>query len=402
VLAQKGGINVPEFRKNNPRIASVPFDSEYKFMATFHHHKDSDGTSCIRAYVKGAPDVIVSLSSYGLMADGSAKKLTDGDKQKILAENDRIAQRGLRVLAFARKDIDPEFFDPKANLLALIQDLTITSLIGAVDPPRPEAKDAIARAKQAGIRVRMVTGDHAVTAAAIGEELGIDGRAITGAELAAMSDEQAVHEIDSIGVIARVAPEHKVRLVEVLKKKGDIVAMTGDGVNDAPALKAADIGIAMGMSGTDVAKNAAKMILTDDNFSTIVSAIEEGRKIYDNLQKFLRIQIANLFMFILAFLVFGLCDRRNSAVYSWPGSLDSYAYGGSYWGCNGFDVSAPGIMTRKPRRSDESIIPLRMYVRLFGIGFFMAASALVMYQIGHRGMVLSILGRLWGLLPYRF
>ncbi len=398
VLAQKGGINVPEFRKNNPRIASVPFDSEYKFMATFHHHKDSDGTSCIRAYVKGAPDVIVSLSSYGLMADGSAKKLTDGDKQKILAENDRIAQRGLRVLAFARKDIDPEFFDPKANLLALIQDLTITSLIGAVDPPRPEAKDAIARAKQAGIRVRMVTGDHAVTAAAIGEELGIDGRAITGAELAAMSDEQAVHEIDSIGVIARVAPEHKVRLVEVLKKKGDIVAMTGDGVNDAPALKAADIGIAMGMSGTDVAKNAAKMILTDDNFSTIVSAIEEGRKIYDNLQKFLRIQIANLFMFILAFLGSSVFAIAGTALFTpgqvlWIHMLTVAPIGAAM----GFDVSAPGIMTRKPRRSDESIIPLRMYVRLFGIGFFMAASALVMYQIGHRVYGSQHLGQTMGL-----
>ena len=173
----------------------------------------------------------------------------------------------------------------------------------------------------------MITGDHAVTAGAIGRELGIEGRAVTGAEFAALSDEEAEQQIDEIGVIARVAPEHKVRLVNVLKKKGNIVAMTGDGVNDAPAIKAADIGIAMGITGTDVAKGAAKMILTDDNFATIVAAVEEGRKVYDNLQKFLRIQIANLFMFILAFLgILALCHRRDRALQPRAGALDPYAH----------------------------------------------------------------------------
>jgi Ca2+-transporting ATPase len=382
-LAEKGGIQVQEFRKNYPRIASIPFDSDYKFMATFHEMKDADGRAIIRAYVKGAPDVILSRSSFGLLADGSSKKLTEEDRTKILGENERIAQEGLRVLAFARKDFDPATFDSKADLMPLMQDLTISSFVGEVDPPRAEAKEAIAKATAAGIRVRMITGDHAVTAAAIGRELGIEGRAITGAEFAAMSDEEALEQIDDIGVIARVAPEHKVRLVQVLKRAGNIVAMTGDGVNDAPALKAADIGIAMGVTGTDVAKGAARMILTDDNFATIVAAIEEGRKIYDNLQKFLRIQIANLFMFILAFLGSSVFAIAGTALFTpgqvlWIHMLTVAPIGAAL----GMDIASPGIMARKPRRSDEPIISLRMYVRLFVIGAGMAAATLIMYQIG--------------------
>ena len=382
-LAEKGGIQVQEFRRNNPRIASIPFDSDYKFMATFHEMKEPDGRTIIRAYVKGAPDVILSRSSFGLLADGKAIKLTEEHQTKILNENERIAQEGLRVLAFARKDFDPATFDPKADLMPLMEDLTISSFVGEVDPPRAEAKEAITKAKNAGIRVRMITGDHAVTAAAIGRELGIEGRAITGAEFAAMSDEEAGEQIDEIGVIARVAPEHKVRLVQVLKRKGNIVAMTGDGVNDAPALKAADIGIAMGVTGTDVAKGAARMILTDDNFATIITAIEEGRKIYDNLQKFLRIQIANLFMFVLAFLGSSVFAVAGTALFTpgqvlWVHMLIVAPIGAAL----GMDIASPGIMARRPRRSDEAIISHRMYVRLFVIGAGMAAATLIMYQIG--------------------
>lgn len=382
-LAEKGGIQVQEFRRNNPRIASIPFDSDYKFMATFHEMKEPDGRTIIRAYVKGAPDVILSRSSFGLLADGKAIKLTEEHRTKILDENERIAQEGLRVLAFARKDFDPATFDPKADLMPLMEDLTISSFVGEVDPPRAEAKEAITKAKNAGIRVRMITGDHAVTAAAIGRELGIEGRAITGAEFAAMSDEEAGEQIDEIGVIARVAPEHKVRLVQVLKRKGNIVAMTGDGVNDAPALKAADIGIAMGVTGTDVAKGAARMILTDDNFATIITAIEEGRKIYDNLQKFLRIQIANLFMFVLAFLGSSVFAIAGTALFTpgqvlWVHMLIVAPIGAAL----GMDIASPGIMARRPRRSDEAIISHRMYVRLFVIGAGMAAATLIIYQIG--------------------
>ena len=383
VLAEKGGVNVEEFRKNNPRIASIPFDSDYKFMATFHAMKNPAGTPVIRAYVKGAPDVILERSTHGLMPDGSAHQMTADEKKLVLQENERIASDGLRVLAFAEKEFDPVAFNPKADLMPLMQGLMMTALIGEVDPPRAEAKDAITKAKKAGIRVRMITGDHAVTAAAIGRELGIDGRSVTGAEFAALSDEEAEKQVDDIGVIARVAPEHKVRLVHVLRKRGNIVAMTGDGVNDAPAIKAADIGIAMGITGTDVAKGAAKMILTDDNFATIVTAVEEGRKIYDNLQKFLRIQIANLFMFILAFLGSSAFAIAGTALFTpgqvlWIHMLVVAPIGIAF----GLDTASPGIMTRKPRKYDEQIISRGMYVRLFIAGAFMAAMALYLYQAG--------------------
>lgn len=398
VLAEKGGINVQEFRRNNPRIASIPFDSDYKFMATFHAMENREGRQVVRAYVKGAPDVILARSAYGLLPDGSSIALIDEHRQKILDENETIAAEGLRVLAFAQIDFDPASFDANADLMPLMQNLTMTAFVGQVDPPRPEAKDAIQKAKAAGIRVRMITGDHAVTAAAISRELGIEGRAITGAEFAAMSDDEAAGQIEDIGVIARVAPEHKVRLVTVLKKKGNIVAMTGDGVNDAPALKAADIGIAMGITGTDVAKGAAKMILTDDNFATIVTAIEEGRKVYDNLQKFLRIQIANLFMFVLAFLGSSIFAIAGTALFTpgqvlWVHMLIVAPMGAAL----GLDIASPGIMKRKPRKSDESIISTRMYFRLFIIGLFMAAATLIMFQVGKMSYNSPEIGQTMGL-----
>lgn len=398
VLAEKGGVNVPEFRKNNPRIASIPFDSEYKFMATFHAMQSSGGEPVIRAYVKGAPDVILGLSSDGRMPDGSARELNPDDRKKIEDENERIASRGLRVLGFAQKDFDPESFNPQADLMPLMQSLMMTALIGEVDPPRAEAKEAIRKAKQAGVQVRMITGDHAVTAEAIGRELGIEGRTVTGAEFAALSEGEAEEEIDEIGVLARVAPEHKVRLVKTLKRKGNIVAMTGDGVNDAPSIKTADIGIAMGITGTDVAKGAAKMILVDDNFATIVAAIEEGRKIYDNLQKFLRIQIANMFMFILAFLGAAIFSLIGTALYTpgqvlWVHMLIVAPIGIMF----GVDMASPGIMTRKPRRYDEGIISKGMYIRLFVAGAFMAATSLFVYHIGHVTYGSLVTGQTMGL-----
>ena len=258
--------------------------------------------------------------------------------------------------------------------MALMQDLEMSALIGEVDPPRAEAVAAIAEAKRAGIRVRMITGDHAVTAAAIADELGIEGRAVTGAEFAAMSDEEADQQVDGIGVIARVAPEHKVRLVEVLKRKGNIVAMTGDGVNDAPAIAAADIGIAMGITGTDVAKGAAKMILADDNFATIVAAVEEGRLVYDNLQKFIRIQVANLFMFILAFIGSSAFAIAGTALLSPAQVLWIHmAVVAPIGAVMGLDLATPGIMDRKPRPFNQPIIVRSMMVRLFVAGLFMAA-----------------------------
>ena len=219
-----------------------------------------------------------------------------------MEENERLGAQGLRVMATAQRDFDPKKFDASADLLPLVSDLTLLALVGIVDPPRPEAKLAIEKAHAAGIQVRMITGDHAVTAEAIARQLGITGRAITGKEFAAMDDATVDREIDTIGVIARVAPEDKVHLVDILKRKGHVVAMTGDGVNDAPALKKADIGVAMGITGTEVSKEAAVMILTDDNFATIVRAVELGRALYDNLVRYIRYQMGQLFGFIATFL----------------------------------------------------------------------------------------------------
>ena len=383
VLAQKGGVDVRQFRVSHPRIAAVPFDSDYKFMATFHTMPGADGRPVVRAYVKGAPDVILDRSTRARMPGGLSQVLTTEMRAKVLAENERIASQGRRVLAFAQREFDPATFDPSADLMALMQDLELAALVGEVDPPRPEATKAIAEAKQAGIRVRMITGDHAVTAAAIASELGIEGRAMTGAEFAALDDEQADQQVDEIGVIARVAPEHKVRLVEVLKRNGHIVAMTGDGVNDAPAIGAADIGIAMGITGTDVAKGAAKMILADDNFATIVAAVEEGRSVYDNLQKFLRIQIANLFMFILAFLGSSAFQIAGTALLIPSQVLWIHmAVVAPIGAVMGLDIANPGIMRRRPRPFNQAIIVRSMMVRLFVNGLFMAAATLVLVQIG--------------------
>jgi Ca2+-transporting ATPase len=255
----------------------------------------------IRCFVKGAPDQLLARAATVSDADAGPVPADAEFRQRYLAENQRLGEQGLRVMATARKDFDPAGFDPSADLLPLVTGLELLALVGIVDPPRPTAKASIATATKAGIRVRMITGDHAVTAAAVAEQLGMDGAVLTGTEFGAMSDQEALTKIKDVGVIARVSPEHKVRLVDVLRKQGQIVAMTGDGVNDAPALKKADIGIAMG-TGTEVTQEAAVMILTDDNFSTIVKAIELGRGLYDNLTRYIRFQVGGLFGYIATFL----------------------------------------------------------------------------------------------------
>ena len=302
VLAAKGGIDAVSTRDRYPRIAELPFDAAYKLMATFHKMTDASGREVIRCFVKGAPDRLLARAATVFDADAGPVPADGESRHRYLAENQRLGEQGLRVMATARKDFDPAAFDPGADLLGLVTGLELLALVGIVDPPRPTAKASIATAKAAGIRIRMITGDYAVTAAATARQLGIDGAVISGAEFGAMTDEEALAKIDGIGVIARVSPEHKVRLVDILRKKGQIVAMTGDGVNDAPAVKKADIGIAMGITGTEVTKEAAVMILTDDNFSTIVKAVELGRGLYDNLTRYIRYQIGGLFGYIITFL----------------------------------------------------------------------------------------------------
>jgi Ca2+-transporting ATPase len=302
VLAEKGGVALGATRERYPRLAELPFDTAYKLMATFHRMTDDAGREVVRCFVKGAPDQLLARASSHLDPALATVAVDEDFKARYLAENERLAKKGLRVMATARKDFDLAAFDADADLLELMHELTLMALVGIVDPPRPAAKAAIATAHSAGIQVRMITGDHAITAEAIARELGIEGRAITGAQFAELDEDQAVAEIDEIGVIARVTPEQKVRLVDILKRKGHVVGMTGDGVNDAPALKQADIGIAMGITGTEVSKEAAAMILTDDNFATIVKAVELGRGLYDNLVKYIRFQMGVLSGLILTFL----------------------------------------------------------------------------------------------------
>jgi Ca2+-transporting ATPase len=375
VLAEKGGVDVDETRRAHPRLAEVPFDSEYKLMATFHA-LECDGREVVRCLVKGAPDVLLARSSSIRAADGSDAP-AEGVRDLVLAENDRLAGEGLRVLAVASRDLEPSSFDADGELLDDVQDLTLLALVGIVDPPRKEAAEAIARCKEAGIHVRMITGDHATTAAAIAAQLGIEGRALPGTEFAALGDDELDRQAEEIGVVARVAPEDKVRLVETLKAQGNVVAMTGDGVNDAPALKRADIGVAMGITGTEVTKEAADMILTDDNFATIVSAVEGGRGIYDNLMKYVRVQLVMLGGFILLFVGAGVFDVAEGAPLTplqilWINfAIDVLLAIGL-----GFDAAAPGLMRRKPRDASAPIVDRGLAVRLGVASVIMAALAL--------------------------
>lgn len=382
VLAEKGGVSVEDARQMYPRVAELPFDSDYKFMATFHNMTNAQGKPVIRAFVKGAPDVLIGRGGYFWMPDGDDAAVTDDNRKLALLENDRMAAAGERVMVVAYKDFDPQTFDPKARLIDLVNDLTLMAMVGIVDPPRPEARDAIAKCHSAGIQVRMITGDHAVTAAAIGKQLGIEGRALTGAEFAAIPDEQLKRELEDIGVVARVAPEDKIRLVTLLQQKQNIVAMTGDGVNDAPALKKADIGVAMGITGTEVSKGAAVMILTDDNFATIVKAVEYGRAIYDNLAKYIRFQITALVAFIASYL--------GAAVFFILGGVPFAALVVLYVNflvqvpiaiALGFDKPLPGLMDRKPRPLSQPVLSRAQWMRLIIIGLLIALGTLALETI---------------------
>jgi Ca2+-transporting ATPase len=376
-LAAKGGVDATATRQAYPRVAELPFDADYKLMATFHHMRDQAGHQVVRCFVKGAPDQLLARAATVWDADRGPVQVDSDATQRYLAENERLGEQGLRVIATARKDFDPASFDPAVDLLAEVTDLQLLGLVGIVDPPRPAAKASIATAHSAGIRVRMITGDHAVTAAAIASELGIDGKVITGADFASLDDTQALAQIDDVGVIARVTPQDKVRLVDLLQRKGDVVAMTGDGVNDAPALKKADIGIAMGITGTEVSKEAAVMILTDDNFATIVKAVELGRGLYDNLTRYIRFQMGCLFGFIVTFL----------------GSSILYILGGvpflplqTLW-INfttllfqaiglGYGQPSEGLMERQPRSPDTPILTRGLLIWLVTAGVIIGAGTL--------------------------
>jgi P-type Ca2+ transporter type 2C len=386
VLAAKGCIDLDGARQMYPRVAELPFDSDYKFMATFHNVTNEQGQPVVRCFVKGAPDVLIARSGSYWLPGGEVQPITDENRPLALKENDRIAQAGERVMVVARRDFDPRTFDPKVKLLDLVNDLTLLAMVGIVDPPRTEAKDAIAKCHSAGIQVRMITGDHAVTAAAIGHELGIEGKALTGAQFKAMSDEQLMKELPEIGVVARVAPEDKIRLVDLLQRQQNIVAMTGDGVNDAPALKKADIGVAMGITGTEVSKGAAVMILTDDNFATIVKAVEFGRAIYVNLSNFIRFQMTALVGFIAAYLGAAFFAIAGGVPFTpfvvlWINFLVQVPIAIAL----GFDKPAPGLMELKPRPLAQPVLSRSQWVRIAFIGLLMAAGTLILEAVAAPG-----------------
>lgn len=347
--ALKRGLNKSKLEAEAPRAAEAPFDSSRKMMSTLHALPDGG----FMQYTKGAPDEILKKCD-AVEWDGSIAALTDALREKILDENRRMAGNALRVLAAARKPLEtlPETTAPEAIERGLI----FIGLAGMIDPVRPEVAVAVQQCREAGIRPVMITGDHRDTAAAIAKELGIvhsPEEVLTGSELDEIPDAELAEKIENFGVYARVQPEHKVRIVEAWKKKGKITAMTGDGVNDAPALKTADIGVGMGITGTDVTKNAADMVLADDNFATIVSAVEEGRRIYDNIRKSIQFLLSSNLSEVLSIFVatiFGFVLFRPIHIL-WinliTDSLPAIALG--------MEKSEPGIMKRPARPRNESL-----------------------------------------------
>ena len=352
VLARKVGID-DEKEEDYPRVGEVPFSSERKRMTTLHRLENGR----VIAFMKGAPEIVLSRCST-IMIDGQVRELKEEDVQEILEINDEMASNALRNLAIAYRIFEklPSNVDED-----LEQGFTFLGIVGMMDPPRPEVKDALDLCRKAGVKVVMITGDHKLTALAVAKELEIyrEGDVIlTGKELEAMSDEEFEKIVEKVTVYARVSPEHKMKIVKALKKRGHVVAMTGDGVNDAPALKAADIGVAMGITGTEVAKEASDMILSDDNFATIVSAVEEGRRIYDNIKKYLFYLLGCNISEILIplFASFAALPLPFTAIqYLWINLMTD----GFPAIALGVDPAEPDIMKRPPRDPKEGILTRR-------------------------------------------
>jgi Ca2+-transporting ATPase len=399
VLAHKAGVYIDATREELPRLATLPFDPSYKLMATFNQAKDAAGNEVVRCFVKGAAPAVLARAATAL-ANGASIPWDDRLRQRAEEHIQRMGEEGLRVMAGAFRDLDPASFDPDGDLLGYVRDLEMTSLVGMVDPPREESKAAVADAQQAHIRVRMVTGDDVVTGAAIAKQLNIPGEAILGADFAALSERERLARIDGIGVVGRVAPEHKVLLADTLKKKGHVVAMTGDGVNDAPAIKAADIGVAMG-SGTEVAKNAGRMILSDDNFATIVYAVEQGRKLYDNLNKYIRFVLLELIAFVLTFLGATLLNIAAGQPFTpvqilWINFLVNAPFGVAL----GFDQETPGLMSRHPRPRGDTILTRGVMITCGLTGLFIAVANLVLIAVGKNHLGSIKIGQSMGLVAF--
>ncbi|HTP23012.1 MAG TPA: HAD-IC family P-type ATPase [Solirubrobacteraceae bacterium] len=396
VLAYKAGLDIDATRGEHPRLATLPFDPTYKLMAAFTKATDASGNDIVRCYVKGAAPAVMSHASSALSA-GTSIPWDDDLRGRAEANVQRMGEAGLRVMAAAYRDLDPASFDADGDLLGYVEGLEMTSLVGMVDPARAESLPAVQDAQSAHIRVRMVTGDDVITGAAIAKELGIEGEAILGAEFAALDESERLERIDQIGVVGRVAPEHKVLLVDTLKKQGHVVAMTGDGVNDAPSIKAAHIGVAMG-SGTEVAKNAARMILTDDNFATIVRAVSEGRKLYDNLSKYVRFVLISLVAFVLTFLGATILNIAEGQPFSPAQVLYIHFFVSAPFGVAlGLDQATPGLMSLRPRPSTESIMTGAVKLTSGLVGLYMAICLDVLIYFGKEHYHSVVLGSSIGL-----
>ncbi len=377
VSAEKAGLGRVELDKQYPRVGEVPFTSERKRMTTVHQTREGE----LLLFMKGAPEVVLERCDY-VIEDGEERKLTDIEKKKILGINEKLASDALRVLGMAYGKVPStlkEFDETIENGLVFV------GLEGMIDPPRDEAIEANRQCEQAGIRTVMITGDHKLTATAVAKEIGImkeRSLVLTGAELDKMDDKEFEKIVDSVSVYARVSPEHKLRIVRALKTKGQIVAMTGDGVNDAPAVKAADVGVAMGISGTDVTREASDMVLTDDNFASIVKAVEEGRVIYDNIRKYARFLIACNFDEVLVIGTFavlaGLSGLAGEILFPLP-LLPAMllwinlATDGAPAVALATDPPDEDVMKRPPRKPEEGI--------LHGMSAFIVAS-FILQSIG--------------------
>lgn len=353
-----------------PRLDTIPFESQHRFMAT--HHRDSDGDSWI--FVKGAPERILDMCSFQLSRDGEHP--VDVDTWRRMATD--TAAQGLRLLALACKRAAPE--GERLSVFDLEDGYTLLALVGIIDPPRKEAIRAVGECHHAGIRVKMITGDHAETARAIGAQLaiGVGKPAITGAEVALMDDAALRRVAMEVDVFARASPEHKLRLVQALQADGQVVAMTGDGVNDAPALKCADVGVAMGMKGTEAAKEAADMVLADDNFATIASAVREGRAVYDNLKKFILFMLptnGGEALVVIAAILFELALPLTPAQVLWINMVTSSTLGLAL----AFEPAEHGIMNRRPRPPGEALLSGFFVWRVLMVSVLMMTGALGLF-----------------------
>lgn len=377
LAACKIGINKAKLDLNNKRLAEIPFDSSRKLMTTVNKMESGE----ILCITKGAPDVLLAKCTH-YYDKGKISPLTSNKRAVINKYNSDMAKRALRVLAVAYKETSTV---PKGTALTESA-LVFTGLIGMIDPPREEAKEAVSVCKRAGIKPVMITGDHITTACAIAKQLGIlegHDKAITGTELSAMSEESLGNNIDEYSVFARVTPEHKVRIVKAFQKKGNVVAMTGDGVNDAPALKTADIGCAMGLSGTDVAKNAADMILTDDNFATIVSAVQEGRGIYQNIRKAIHFLLSSNIgeiLTIFAAILLGLPSPLLAVQLLWVNLVTDSLPAISL----GVEPATKDIMNNKPISPKTGMFANGLVFKILFEGLLIGSLALTAFILGYR------------------